>query len=72
MTIDELPAHFELDETPVPYFLAMNRDVDGRWCGAYIRFDTYEALCAVNSADNLSELAIRLEASLIRHNILTK
>lgn len=55
------------EECNSKYFLTFNRDAYGKWSAGYVEFDDYLAVCAINNADSLDEVVVRMKASLKRN-----
>lgn len=64
----DLPDYIEVadDDTPLRYFLTINRTALANWSAAYKEFDDNAVLLAINNADTLEEIAIRLRYKLQR------
>jgi hypothetical protein len=73
MLLDELPAFIE-GTVVLPdgsthishYHLTMNKDDNAQWSAGYLHYDSGRIILAVNDADNLDEIAIRLRGRLER------
>lgn len=74
MTIDQLPAFVEgvaVQDDGIAYVthfhLTINRGDDLRWSAGYVNFDTARILLAINNAETLDEIALRLSGRLDRY-----
>lgn len=66
----DLPDYIEVrdDDAPRRYFLTLNRSAKGNWSAAYKEYENHEAICYINDADTLEEIATRLEHKLERYH----
>lgn len=49
------------------YHLTFNKDDNGRWSAGYMHYDSGRVMLAINNADSLEEVAIRLNGRLERY-----
>ena len=81
MSIEELPKYInhdiEFDDGTIKtfrFFLSVSRDLYGKWSCGYVKFadDENDEMAipelVTNSSDNLTEVAVRMEAKLQRFN----
>lgn len=66
LSLADLPSYIHTTDSDVPYFLTINKAKNGSWSAGYIEFETHGACVAINDADDLNEIAVRMKYALDR------
>lgn len=72
MGVENLPAYINPDNEEFPYFLSLNRALDGSWSAGYVAYleegEITIGSLFLNGAASLTEVGIRMGAKLDRFN----
>jgi hypothetical protein len=66
VTLNDLPNFIECPDCETPYFLNLNKTIDGMWSAGYVNFEDGAAIIGLNDC-TLEDLPARMSYAIARY-----